>query len=144
VEDILAFCQAKTPLIWSVVLDAAQAPAAHSLLTQQEPLQLGHLLRDPQNPEQTLPGMVLLLQRGNEETLLPSAQETLQADDQLLFCSHCAAGNRFDLILTNPKVLECIMTGEKARPDGYVWRWLRQRGNRQRSTPAAAGQDVAE
>jgi Trk K+ transport system NAD-binding subunit len=141
--DIFAFCDAKIPLIWPVKLDAEQAPAAYNILIRNQPLYLGHLLRDPLNPEQTLPGMVLLLQRGNEEKLLPSAEETLQPNDQLLFCGHHDAGYRFDLIVTNPKVLECIITGEKARPDGYVWRWLRQYS--QRSTPpASVEQDVSK
>jgi Trk K+ transport system NAD-binding subunit len=123
-EQIYGFCYNRKPRVWSVRIDAQQAPAPYEVLSRNQPLQLWQLLRDPQQRERALPGMVLLLQRADEDKLLPSEQENLQPGDRILFCTCHDADNKVRWLLANHNVLEYVMTGE-VRPDGYLWRWLR-------------------
>ena len=121
-EQIRRICGDVTPETWSTVIDPEQAPAVHLALTQGRKVRLWHLLQDPQNRQQPLPGFALLLVRGKQEKLLPDRDETLQVGDQLLFCTQHETAGRMKWALFNPNILEYIATGEE-RPDGYLWRW---------------------
>lgn len=121
-ERIRGICGDVTPETWSTVIDSEQAPAVYMALTQGRKVRLWHLLENPQERQQPLPGFALLLVRGKQEKLLPDRDETLQIGDQLLFCTQYETAGRMMWALFNPNTLEYIETGEE-RPDGYLWRW---------------------
>ncbi len=122
-DRIYTLSNGVTPETWTVTIDPEQAQAVYTALEQGRNIRIHHLLREHQNRSQVLPCFPLLLIRGEEEMLLPDAEEHLEAGDELLFCAHHKASGHMAWILNNSNVLKYIETGEE-RPDGYVWRWL--------------------
>ena len=71
---------------WSIRCDGAQAPHLRAALGAGRPLALGVLLTDPQPAAGAIAAVPLLVQRGRQLTLLPSADWPLQVNDTILLC----------------------------------------------------------
>jgi hypothetical protein len=72
----------------------------------------------------------LLLKRFDDEAeqdiLLPSSREPLQAGDELLFCGRYGTQARIEGLVANLNLLEYVLFGED-RPAGTIWRRLPRR-----------------
>lgn len=82
---------------WSIRCDGAQAPHLRAALGAGRPLALGVLLTDPQPAAGAIAAVPLLVQRGRQLTLLPSADWPLQVNDTILLCgsAHARAVTRY-------------------------------------------------
>ncbi len=112
-----------TPETWHVEIGSDTANAVHQALERGREVRLRHLLREPQDRNEPLPCLPLLLTRGKEDELLPEEDTLLQVGDRLLFCAKAGASGRMAWTLSNPNVLEYLITGVE-HPEGYVWNWL--------------------
>jgi len=115
----------EAPAVWSVRVNAAQAPALLRLLMPAGPtVMLGDLLRDPRDRAQALECQVLYLTRDDDSTVtLPPPQTPIQAGDQLLLVGRGAARGALDLTLHNRNTLDYVLWGREI-PSGWVWERL--------------------
>jgi voltage-gated potassium channel Kch len=128
----------EVPSIWSVSIDALEAPALGAACTGGDGgLRLDHVLRDPSNREQRLPCLALMVARRGDEHLLPEAGFLLERGDQLLFAGTPGARDRQSLLLTNVNVRDYVLTGREV-PGGWVWERL-ARDNGPPGKPDGAG-----
>lgn len=121
----------EAPHVWMLTLDEEIAPAVDTMLEAGESLNVRNLTTDPHDCSKQLPLIVMLIKRdGNDveqDILLPSHQEPLQAGDQLLLCGRYGTQASVEWLVANLNVLEYVLTGED-RPAGLIWRrWSRQR-----------------
>jgi len=107
--------------IWSVRVDAAEAPALTK--PRHGPAQLDVLLRDPGQRDEPLRSVPLLLVRAGTEHLLPDAELVVQSGDHILFAGTGKARRLQRLTLQNANVLDYVQTGRDA-PGGWVWQKL--------------------
>jgi Trk K+ transport system NAD-binding subunit len=114
------------PEVWAISLDDTSAPAVCVALMEERMIRLRHLMCYPGDRTRPAPCLALLLRRGSQDTLLPSAEQVLRAGDQLLFCGRTSSPATMQRALVDHNVLRYVETGE-LRPDGYVWRWFATR-----------------
>jgi hypothetical protein len=86
-------------------------------------VRIKHLKNAPTNREKVLPCIALLLNRGEENYLLPDPEMPLQRDDRILFTARAGSRQVMSWALNNPTALEYVVTGTEI-PDGTIWRWL--------------------
>ena len=115
----------RAPELWAQTLDAEHAGALHDLLGQGRLVPLCRITRDPQDCEQGLALVVLLIKRGGDTFLLPEDEFELERGDRLLLCGVSEAKRQLELSVQNYNVLNYLLTGED-RPDGLFWRLLRR------------------
>ncbi|MCL4185812.1 MAG: NAD-binding protein, partial [Burkholderiaceae bacterium] len=90
----------RAPATWSVKLDDAQAPAVIERLADTDrPLTIGDLLRDPDERQEKLPALALLVLRDGRETLLPGEDFALAGGDEILFAGRSRASRRMTATL---------------------------------------------
>lgn len=115
------------PETWSVVMDAAGAPAVHRQLAEGHTVTVGHLCADPRTSGERLWLMPLVHARGSETLIHPSRTFTLAEGDEVLFAGSAEAHRRQLLALVNDSVLTYIRTGEDTTNGGLLWQWLTRR-----------------
>jgi Trk K+ transport system NAD-binding subunit len=120
VEDV-------TPASWDLEVSPLTAPAVFDGLINGDKITLGHLCTHPQDREQRLPCVPLLIKRASGERLLPDMDEVLQAGDHVLFCGRSEAARQIQHIIRDHQALLYVRTGED-RPGGIVWEWLTRKG----------------
>ncbi len=120
VEDV-------TPATWDLEVSPLTAPAVFDGLINGDKITLGHLCTHPQDREQRLPCVPLLIKRAGGERLLPDMDEVLQGGDHVLFCGRSEAARQIQHICHDHQALLYIRTGED-RPGGIVWEWLTRKG----------------
>lgn len=120
------------PAVWTITLDASEAPAVMEALNQNRPISLGMLEANPRRREQRLPCVSLMLLRNGSELLLPEPQELLKPGDRLLLAAPERVRGQLNLTLRNYNALRYVETGEQ-RPDGWLWRWLARRQKARRA-----------
>ncbi|HCB12061.1 MAG TPA: potassium channel protein, partial [Gammaproteobacteria bacterium] len=115
----------EAPTVWSVRIDAVQAPAlVDRLESTRPPVPLGELLRSPHDRSQELECRVLYLTREDDATvMLPHRHTLIQAGDQLLCVGCRAARSDLELTLHNENTLEYVLRGREI-PGGWVWEQL--------------------
>lgn len=119
-------CGHRVPLVWSVRLNASEAPAVHRLLMiAQARVALGILRRDPADRQRSLPLLPLLLVRDGRDQEMPGDDTVLHAGDDLLFAGTRAARFAQNLTLDNQNALDYVVTGDDAQ--GLLWRCLSPR-----------------
>lgn len=116
VEDV-------TPETWNLKISPLQTPAVFDCLIRGETVTVGQLCTHPQDREEMLPCVPLLIKREKEELLQPEMQETLQAGDHILFCGRSEAARQMAHTVNDHQSLLYVRTGED-RPGGLVWEWL--------------------
>ena len=110
----------RVPLVWSVRLNAAEAPAVHKLLMMDErPLDLAALRRDPAAREERLPLLPLLLVRDDQDHEMPGDETSLQPGDHLLFAGTRTAKAAQNLTLDHRTVLDYVRSGRDT--PGWLW-----------------------
>lgn len=116
----------EAPETWGVTITPLEAPAIYAGLAAGIPVTVGDLWRDPRNREERLPGIALLLKRGDTEILLPDDTLALAQGDQLLMAGRVEARRQLSWIERNHNSFAYVVTGVE-RPAGYVWELLGQR-----------------
>jgi voltage-gated potassium channel len=105
-----------------VRLTHEEAPALGSWLATGE-ARVGQLLRNPEDRDDPLHAIVLLVLRRGEAALAPEDDFVLQPGDELLFAGWAAARRALDTILFVDGVLEYVVTGRRM-PSSWFWRRL--------------------
>ena len=116
VEDV-------TPETWDLEISPLSTPAIFDGLTGGDKICLHDICAHPQNRDEQLPCVPLLIKRGNEKLLLPDMEAPLKAGDQIVFCGREEAMRQARHTANDPQVLYYIRTGID-RPSGALWRWL--------------------
>lgn len=125
-ERIQAFCGGVTPETWSFDIDHEHASAVYAAVDNGSDIRIRHLMLDPRNRQRELPCIPLLLNRGEENQMLPDPDMQLRRGDRVLFTARHGTRHSMEWALHNPKVLEYLVTGIEL-PDGHIWRWWAQR-----------------
>ena len=113
----------QTPDLWTVRLDARDAPAVVRQLRAGFTLRLGELSRDPASRDDALECVPLLLWRAGQVTEMPAASMELAAGDGVLFAGTPQAHRDQARMLVNLNVLVYVLHGRDV-PGGIVWQWL--------------------
>ena len=133
VDRLRGLCGSHLQTLWKVRLTPPEAPTLGSWLASGES-RLGRILRNPEDRDEPLHAIVLLVMRGREATLAPGDDFVLEPGDELLLAGWAAARRALDTILLVDGVLEYIVTGRRA-PSSWIWRKL---------TPARVLSDAAD
>jgi voltage-gated potassium channel len=113
-----------TPEIWSVRLNAADAPALHrALFFEGMQVSVGDLRRDPRDRSQRLACEALYLLRSENASVLPSDETALAPGDRLLFAGTPEARDAQWPMLRNVNVRDYVLKGVEL-PGGWVWQKL--------------------
>ncbi len=118
----------EAPTVWSVRIDAVEAPALMDWLSlNHTPAPLGDLLRNPHDRAEELECRALYLARTNDSTvMLPHRHTPVQTGDQLLLVGRSAARRDLALTLSNENTLDYVLQGREI-PGGWVWEQLARR-----------------
>lgn len=98
---------------WVVDVRSHPAPAISRALAAGRRVRIGDLRRDPQNRNQHISSIALLLKRGSKFTLLPHDGESLHKGDIVLFCGTQHARRRMEWVTRNHNIFHYIATGEE-------------------------------
>ena len=120
VERLRAECGDELQSHWKTPLTAAAAPAIGGWLGSGQ-ARLGDLLRSPDDRDQRLPIVPLLVLRGDEAALTPDDEFVLRADDEILFVGEAAARRALTITLLLDATSEYVIYGQHV-PASWVWR----------------------
>ncbi|HEX6735463.1 MAG TPA: NAD-binding protein [Azonexus sp.] len=124
-----------TPTVWSIRLNASEAPAARQELMYRGSFRLGDILRDASERSEQLPAVTLLVDRDDRLHLLPDDDFRLAAGDHLLFASSLPVLHKLKLTLQNANELDFVLDGEQ-EPGSWLWQWLHRRRNGRPPAPS--------
>jgi voltage-gated potassium channel len=113
-------CGTRLGALWKVRLTPEEAPSLVSWLHRGS-LQLGDLLRSPDEREQRLPTVPLLLVRGDECVMGPPDDTVLRAGDELLLAGRPVARRALEKTLMVDAVPEYLVSGRRV-PSSWFWR----------------------
>ena len=122
IDRLTRECGTRLGALWKVRLDRTDAPSLGPWL-QRRALRLGDLLRSPDDREERLPAVPLLLLRGDDAVLGPDDDVVLQAEDQLLLAGGPVARRALEKTLMVDAVPEYLISGRRV-PSGWLWRRL--------------------
>ncbi|SFE92362.1 potassium channel family protein [Blastococcus tunisiensis] len=126
VDRLTSLCGSHLQTLWKVRLTAQEAPALESWLASGE-ARLGDLLRNPENRDEPLHAMALLVLQAGEAALAPDADHVLRPGDELLLAGRAVARRALDRTLVVDGVLEYVVTGRRV-PASWIWRRLSRSG----------------
>ncbi len=109
----------EVPQVWSVAIDAAEAPALQQHLAGGG-AELSVLLRDFRHRDEPLEIIPLMLAGRDHLTLFPAGNMPLHPGDALLFAGGPGTRDRQRVALANANVLAYLLTGREG-PGGWVW-----------------------
>jgi Trk K+ transport system NAD-binding subunit len=108
--------------LWKVRLTGAEAPSLSGWL-ERGALRLGDLLRSPDDRDERLPAVPLLVLRGEECLLSPDDDLVLKPGDELLLAGRPVARRALEKSLMIDAVPEYLVSGRRV-PSGWLWRRL--------------------
>lgn len=108
--------------LWKVRLNDAEAPALGAWLDTGR-ARLGDLLRDPEDRDEPLPALVLLLLRGEQSVLAPGADLLLAPGDELLLAGEAVAQRALKTTMVVDATSEYVVSGVRL-PSSWIWRKL--------------------
>lgn len=114
-----------SPTSRRIVLDETHAPGVLKWLTRHS-LNLGDLLRDPDDREQPLALVPLIVTRECVDTFAPADDFALAPGDELVVAGHDAAMDVLDRTLFHPDAVEYVATGNVV-PATWIFRKLSPR-----------------
>ena len=115
-----------TPEIWSVGLNAGDAPALHrALFFENMQVRVGDLRRDPRDRSRRLACEALYLVQSQNALVLPSDETALAPGDRLLFAGTPEARDAQWPMLRNVNVRDYVLKGVEV-PGGWIWQKLSQ------------------
>jgi len=115
-------CGLRLPALWKIRLDADQAPALQSLLDSGR-VRLGDLLRSPEDRDQRLKVVPLLLLHEDDTVLIPDDDVVLAVGDQLLFAGHSSERRALESTLVVDSTAAYVLFDRRI-PSSWVWRRL--------------------
>jgi voltage-gated potassium channel len=113
----------EAPETWGLAISPSEAPAIYAGLATGIAVAVGDLWRDPRNRADRLPGIALLLKRGDVEIIVPDESMPLERGDRLLLAGRIEARRQLSWIERNHNSFTYLITGRE-RPSGYVWEWM--------------------
>ncbi|SDF17255.1 Trk K+ transport system, NAD-binding component [Blastococcus aurantiacus] len=122
IDSLTRVCGTRLQALWKVRLTGQEAPALAGWLASAS-ARLGDLLRNPENREERLHAVALLVLRGSGTTLAPDEDFVLKAGDELLLAGRPGARRALDTTLFVPSVLEYVVHGHRV-PSSWIWRKL--------------------
>ena len=115
-------CGTHLQALWKVRLIPQEAPALSGWLDSGT-ARLGDLLRNPEDRDEALHAVPLLVMRGQEATLAPTSDFVLAEGDELLLAGWPAARRALGTILEIEAAREYVVTGRRV-PTSWIWRKL--------------------
>lgn len=122
VDRLTAVCGTRLQAMWKVRLTRREAPALEQRLAGGS-LRLGDLLRNPENRDEPLSAVTLVVLRDGESTLAPDDDFVLRAGDELLLAGRPSARRALGTALFVESVLEYVVSGRRV-PSSWIWRKL--------------------
>ncbi|SHN49906.1 Trk K+ transport system, NAD-binding component [Geodermatophilus obscurus] len=122
VERLTDLCGQHLQALWKVRLTEREAPALTPWLASGE-ARLGDLMRNPEDRDECLHAVPLLLLRGGDATLAPASDFVLAPGDELLLAGWPAARRALETTLVVEAVREYVVTGRRV-PSSWLWRKL--------------------
>jgi voltage-gated potassium channel len=123
VSRISALVGSHAPKLEEIVINEKSASAVYQLLKRGGSITLGDLIRDPWQRDSSLRCIVLMLQRRNDQRLLPADEVELKIDDRLLVCAGSGGFTRLYWNLQQESILSYVRTGV-VKKHGWLWRRL--------------------
>ncbi len=115
-------CGQELPTLWKVRLTPDETPALTEWLASGT-ARLGELLRDPDNRDQQLPVVPLMVLRDEECLLAPADHLVLAPGDELLLSGEAGARRALGMTLIVDASREYVVTGRHV-PASWAWRRL--------------------
>ena len=122
VDRLTGLCGTHLPALWKVRMGPREAPALAGLLASGG-VRLGDLLRNPEDRDESLHAVVLIVLRGDEAVLAPEGDFLLAPHDEVLLVGRPGARRALDTTLLVDAVREYVVRGRHV-PAGWVWRRL--------------------
>jgi voltage-gated potassium channel len=122
IDRLRELCGSHLQSLWKVRLNRQEAPTLGDWLASGS-ARLGRLLRNPENREEPLHLVTLVVLRDGEAFLAPDDDFVLRAGDELLFAGWAAARRALGTILFVDAVREYVVTGRRV-PSSWIWRKL--------------------
>jgi voltage-gated potassium channel len=123
IDRLTGLCGTHLQSLWKVRLTQQEAPTLGGWLASGS-ARLGELLRNPENRDEPLHTVTLVVLRGREAFLAPGPDFVLAAGDELLFAGWAAARRALGTILFVDSVREYVVTGRRV-PSSWIWRRLK-------------------
>jgi voltage-gated potassium channel len=117
-------CGARMENLWKIRLVPDEAPALRAWLARGA-VTVAHLLRDPDERDDALPLVPLMLLRDGEAVPAPPDDLVLAEGDELLLAGGSAAQRELQATLFSDAAAQYVLTGERP-PESWVWRALRR------------------
>jgi Trk K+ transport system NAD-binding subunit len=124
-DRLTEHCGTQLGALWKVRLNRAEAPSVGRWL-EQGALNLGDLLRSPDDRAERLPAVPLLLLSGEDSVLAPDDEHVLRPGDELLLAGRPVARRALEKSLMIEGVPEYLISGRRV-PSSWVWRRLARR-----------------
>ncbi len=141
-EEVVRRLQAavgdQTPHLWRTKICRAEAATAMEFLRAGRHLTLGDLIRNPDDFDDVLSCVPLVLQRNAESRMLPTYSEQVLPGDRILFCGTERSASLLAATLNNPYTLHFVTTGTDS-PRGFVFDWLARWTSRRREALTGPG-----
>ncbi|HTF46506.1 MAG TPA: NAD-binding protein [Pseudonocardia sp.] len=122
IDRLTSLCGTQLHTMWKVHLTPKEAPALSGWLASGQ-LCLADLMRSPNNRDEPLPAVALIVLRGEGCTLAPDGDFVLVTGDEVLFAGWSAARRALDTTLLVDAVREYVLTGRRV-PESWIWRKL--------------------
>jgi voltage-gated potassium channel len=123
IDRLKGLCGTHLQSLWKVRLTPQEAPTLGGWLAWGS-ARLGDLLRNPENRDEPLHAVTLVVLRRREAFLAPGPDFLLAAGDELLFAGWAAARRALGTILFVDSVREYVVTGRRV-PSSWIWRRLK-------------------
>lgn len=121
-------CGDTVPLRWRMRLDTTDAPALARWLAAGRGLALGEITRVRGDADEELPAVPLLLMRGTEVILTPSADQALAPADEILFVGTAQGRRALAWLGESDEARDWALLGRHV-PSGWIWRRVARTGS---------------
>ena len=121
-DRLTRMCGKQLHALWKVRLTPAEGPSLRAWLDSGD-ARLGQLLRNPENRDEPLHAVVLVVPRDGQVILAPDDDFVLAEGDELLLAGWAAARRALGTILFVDAVREYVVTGRRV-PSSWIWRKL--------------------
>ncbi|RBY75714.1 potassium transporter TrkA [Blastococcus sp. TF02-09] len=122
IDRLTQMCGTRLQAMWKVRLTRTEAPALAGWLASGS-ARLGDLLRNPEDREEHLHAVPLMVLRDGEVTLAPEGDFVLAPGDELLLAGRPGARRALGTTLLVPSVLEYVVHDRRV-PASWIWRKL--------------------
>lgn len=127
IDRLTALCGQRLQELWKIRLTPREAPALQHWLASGE-ARLGDLMRSPEDRDERLHAVALLVMRGDDCVLAPGDGFVLASGDEILLAGWPAARRSLDSTQLLDEVREYVVSGRNV-PSSWIWRRLtRQHG----------------